>query len=179
MTQGSLPQVCDAQETLADMNCSQTPQGERICLIRKVNEHWYEGRITGTGRQGIFPASYVQINREPRVRVCDDSPQLPASPHLTATSRPATHSSSPSTNVDPTDWGGRTSPRRNVFPFPLTLQEPRSQTQVSWPASHTVFLSSDWSRNVLVILDSFWKRKTGQNLVWFHLALALTSLRLF
>ncbi|XP_060247377.1 vinexin isoform X7 [Meriones unguiculatus] len=104
-------------------------KGERICLIRKVNEHWYEGRITGTGRQGIFPASYVQINREPRVRVCDDSPQLPASPHLTAASRPASHSSSPSTSVDPTDWGGRTSPRRNMFPFPINLQEPRSQTQ--------------------------------------------------
>ncbi|EPQ06725.1 Vinexin [Myotis brandtii] len=35
-------------------------KGERICLIRKVNENWYEGRISGTGRQGIFPVSYVQ-----------------------------------------------------------------------------------------------------------------------
>ena len=30
-------------------------QGERVCLIRKVNEHWYEGRISGTGRQ-VEPA---------------------------------------------------------------------------------------------------------------------------
>ncbi|KAH0518479.1 Vinexin [Microtus ochrogaster] len=104
-------------------------KGEHICLIRKVNEHWYEGRITGTGRQGIFPASYVQINREPRLRLCDDSPQLPTSPHLTATSRLACHPSSPSVQVDPTDWGGRTSPRRSGFPFPITHQEPRSQTQ--------------------------------------------------
>ncbi|CAO2591496.1 Sorbs3 [Lemmus lemmus] len=104
-------------------------KGEHICLIRKVNEHWYEGRITGTGRQGIFPASYVQINREPRLRLCDDSPQLPASPHLTATSRLACHPSSSSVQVDSTDWGGRTSPRRSGFPFPITLQEPRSQTQ--------------------------------------------------
>ncbi|XP_052588795.1 vinexin isoform X4 [Peromyscus californicus insignis] len=104
-------------------------KGERICLIRKVNEHWYEGRITGTGRQGIFPASYVQINREPRVRICDDSPQLPASPHLTATARVACHPGSPSVQVDPTDWGGRTSPRRSGFPFPITLQESRPQTQ--------------------------------------------------
>lgn len=57
-----------------------SPQGERICLIRKVNENWYEGRISGTGRQGIFPASYVQVCREPRLRVCDEGPQLPASP---------------------------------------------------------------------------------------------------
>lgn len=104
-------------------------KGERICLIRKVNEHWYEGRITGTGRQGIFPASYVQINREPRVRICDDSPQLPASPHLTPTARVACHPGSPSVQVDPTDWGGRTSPRRSGFPFPITLQESRPQTQ--------------------------------------------------
>lgn len=104
-------------------------KGERICLIRKVNEHWYEGRITGTGRQGIFPASYVQINREPRVRICDDSPQLPASPHLTPTARVACHPGPPSVQVDPTDWGGRTSPRRSGFPFPITLQESRPQTQ--------------------------------------------------
>lgn len=104
-------------------------KGERICLIRKVNEHWYEGRITGTGRQGIFPASYVQINREPRLRLCDDGPQLPASPHLTTTAHLGSHSQPSSIPVDPTDWGGRTSPRRSAFPFPITLQEPRSQTQ--------------------------------------------------
>lgn len=104
-------------------------KGEHICLIRKVNEHWYEGRITGTGRQGIFPASYVQINREPRLRLCDDSPQLPTSPHLTATARLPSHPSSPSVQVDSTDWGGRSSPRRSGFSFPITRQEPRSQTQ--------------------------------------------------
>ncbi|XP_024603544.1 vinexin isoform X2 [Neophocaena asiaeorientalis asiaeorientalis] len=104
-------------------------KGEHICLIRKVNEHWYEGRISGTGRQGIFPASYVQVTREPRLRVCDDSPQLPASPRLT-TARLAHHPSSPlmpRSPFDPTDWGGRTSPRRTGFSFPT--QEPRPQTQ--------------------------------------------------
>ncbi|GAB1299060.1 Vinexin [Apodemus speciosus] len=104
-------------------------KGEHICLIRKVNEHWYEGRITGTGRQGIFPASYVQINREPRLRLCEDGPQLPASPHLTTTAHQSSHSHPSSIPVDPTDWGGRTSPRRSAFPFPITFQEPRSQAQ--------------------------------------------------
>lgn len=141
MTLVSHPQVCDAQGAPADTNSSLIPQGEHICLIRKVNEHWYEGRITGTGRQGIFPASYVQINREPRLRLCDDSPQLPPSPHLTTTARLPCHSSSATAQVDSTDWGGRTSPRRSGFPFPITLQEqPRPQTQVRWPASHTAFL---------------------------------------
>ncbi|KAB0396379.1 hypothetical protein E2I00_016954, partial [Balaenoptera physalus] len=111
-------------------------KGERICLIRKVNEHWYEGRISGTGRQGIFPASYVQVTREPRLRVCDDSPQLPASPRLTSAGL-AHHPSSPlmpRSPFDPTDWGGRTSPRRTGFSFPT--QEPRPQTQsLSTPGS--------------------------------------------
>ncbi|XP_075853292.1 vinexin isoform X3 [Microcebus murinus] len=105
-------------------------KGERICLIRKVNENWYEGRIPGTGRQGIFPASYVQVCREPRLRVCEDGPQLPASPRLTAATRLARHPSSPSaprSPADPTDWGGRTSPRRTGFSYPA--QEPRPQPQ--------------------------------------------------
>nr|XP_019570074.1 PREDICTED: vinexin isoform X2 [Rhinolophus sinicus] len=105
-------------------------KGERICLIRKVNENWYEGRISGTGRQGIFPASYVQVCREPRLRVCDDGPQLPASPRLTAARLATRHPSSPLTPrspADSTDWGGRTSPRRTGFSFPT--QEPRPQTQ--------------------------------------------------
>ncbi|XP_053434532.1 vinexin isoform X5 [Nycticebus coucang] len=106
-------------------------KGERLCLIRKVNENWYEGRIPGTGRQGIFPASYVQVCREPRLRVCDDGPQLPASPRLITATRMARCPSSPTvprSPADPTDWGGRTSPRRTGFSYPV--QEPRPQNQV-------------------------------------------------
>ncbi|XP_021116912.1 vinexin isoform X4 [Heterocephalus glaber] len=105
-------------------------KGERICLIRKVNENWYEGRITGTGRQGIFPASYVQVCREPRLRVCDDGPQLPASPRLAPAARLARRPGSPSaprSPADPADRGGRASPRRTGFSAPS--QEPRPQSQ--------------------------------------------------
>ncbi|XP_006864456.1 PREDICTED: vinexin isoform X2 [Chrysochloris asiatica] len=105
-------------------------KGERICLIRKVNENWYEGRISGTGRQGIFPASYIHVCREPRLRICDDSPQLPGSPHPTTTAHLARNPSSPSTprrTTDPTDWRGQTSPRNTGFSFPT--QEPRLQSQ--------------------------------------------------
>ncbi|OWK07314.1 SORBS3, partial [Cervus elaphus hippelaphus] len=105
-------------------------KGERVCLIRKVNEHWYEGRVSGTARQGILPASYVQVTREPRVRLCDDGLQLPASPPRLPTARPVHHPSSPlmpHSPADPTDRGGQTSPRRTGFSFPP--QEPRPQTQ--------------------------------------------------
>ncbi|KAM4836903.1 vinexin [Thomomys bottae] len=110
-------------------------KGERICLIRKVNENWYEGRITGTGRQGIFPASYVQVTREPRLRFCEDGLQLPSSPRLAAShkARRPSSPSAPRCPADPTDWGGRTSPRRTSF---SSAQEPKPQTQsVSTPGS--------------------------------------------
>lgn len=128
---GGHPQVHGASG--APQPLTLLPQGERICLIRKVNESWYEGRIPGTGRQGILPASYVQVHREPRLRVCDDGPQLPASPRLTTATRLARHPSSPSVPRSPadlTDWGGRTSPRRTGFSYPAP--EPRPQTQVRW-----------------------------------------------
>lgn len=43
-------------------------QGERITLIRRVDENWYEGKISGTNRQGIFPVTYVEVQRRPRVK---------------------------------------------------------------------------------------------------------------
>ncbi|XP_069070138.1 vinexin isoform X2 [Pleurodeles waltl] len=54
-------------------------KGEQISLIRRVDENWYEGRISGTSRQGIFPANYVQVVKEPRVKGAED---LPGSPKL-------------------------------------------------------------------------------------------------
>ncbi|KAM8859706.1 sorbin and SH3 domain-containing protein 1 isoform 7-T8 [Spinachia spinachia] len=43
-------------------------KGERITLIRRVDENWYEGKISGTNRQGIFPVTYVEVNRRPRIK---------------------------------------------------------------------------------------------------------------
>ncbi|XP_053222989.1 vinexin isoform X1 [Podarcis raffonei] len=58
-------------------------KGERICLLRRVDGNWYEGRISGTNRQGIFPANYVQVVKEPRVK---NSEEFPSSPGLRAPS---------------------------------------------------------------------------------------------
>ncbi|XP_058869547.1 vinexin-like [Acipenser ruthenus] len=52
-------------------------KGERICLSRRVDENWLEGKISGTARQGIFPASYVQVVKMPRTKSCDEYPASP------------------------------------------------------------------------------------------------------
>ncbi|KAI1887584.1 hypothetical protein AGOR_G00191810 [Albula goreensis] len=36
-------------------------KGERVILLRQVDQNWYEGKIADTNKQGIFPVSYVDI----------------------------------------------------------------------------------------------------------------------
>ncbi|XP_039247392.1 sorbin and SH3 domain-containing protein 1 isoform X11 [Pipra filicauda] len=54
-------------------------KGERITLIRRVDENWYEGRISGTSRQGIFPVTYVEVLKRPVVKNAVDYPDPPMS----------------------------------------------------------------------------------------------------
>nr|XP_016851753.1 PREDICTED: sorbin and SH3 domain-containing protein 1 isoform X19 [Anolis carolinensis] len=70
-------------------------KGERITLIRQVDENWYEGKILGTNRQGIFPVTYVDIFKQPVVKNMEDHSDLLFSHsmnHSQATS-PQSHSS--------------------------------------------------------------------------------------
>ena len=65
-------------------------QGERITLLRQVDENWYEGRIPGTSRQGIFPITYVDVLKRPLVKNPVDYIDLPysSSPSRSATASP-------------------------------------------------------------------------------------------
>ncbi|XP_063817626.1 sorbin and SH3 domain-containing protein 1 isoform X31 [Pseudophryne corroboree] len=54
-------------------------KGERITLIRRVDENWYEGKISGTSRQGIFPITYIDVLKRPRVKNSADYMDLPFS----------------------------------------------------------------------------------------------------
>ncbi|XP_069045242.1 sorbin and SH3 domain-containing protein 1 isoform X19 [Lepisosteus oculatus] len=54
-------------------------KGERITLIRRVDENWYEGKVSGTSRQGIFPVTYVEVLKRPRVKNGVDYPDPPVS----------------------------------------------------------------------------------------------------
>ncbi|XP_068875520.1 sorbin and SH3 domain-containing protein 1 isoform X17 [Aphelocoma coerulescens] len=70
-------------------------KGERITLIRRVDENWYEGRISGTSRQGIFPVTYVEVLKRPVVKNAIDYPDPPVSlsPSRSVTASPQSPSS--------------------------------------------------------------------------------------
>ncbi|XP_058882544.1 sorbin and SH3 domain-containing protein 1 isoform X5 [Acipenser ruthenus] len=65
-------------------------KGERITLIRRVDENWYEGKISGTSRQGIFPVTYIEVLKRPRVKNAVEYPDPPAShsPDRSSTASP-------------------------------------------------------------------------------------------
>ncbi|XP_072773766.1 vinexin isoform X2 [Taeniopygia guttata] len=98
-------------------------KGERICLVRRVNENWYEGRISGTSRQGIFPATYVQVLKEPRVK--STAEDIPASPGPAAGSPSPQRSPGPRTPQAPS---GPSSPRHPGATFPPSPKLPHAGT---------------------------------------------------
>ncbi|XP_067242294.1 sorbin and SH3 domain-containing protein 1 isoform X2 [Chanodichthys erythropterus] len=98
-------------------------KGERITLIRRVDENWYEGKISGTNRQGIFPVTYIEVHRRPRVKNGVDYPDPPISqsPHR-------------STNASPQPIRNRLT----TSPLPL----PRSPRRSISPEVHAI--SNEW-----------------------------------
>ncbi|XP_069877397.1 sorbin and SH3 domain-containing protein 1 isoform X28 [Dipodomys merriami] len=90
-------QVLEYGEAIAKFNFNGDTQvemsfrkGERITLLRQVDENWYEGRIPGTSRQGIFPITYVDVLKRPLVKNPVDYIDLPysSSPSRSATASP-------------------------------------------------------------------------------------------
>ncbi|XP_045882658.1 sorbin and SH3 domain-containing protein 1 isoform X34 [Meles meles] len=90
-------QVLEYGEAVAKFNFNGDTQvemsfrkGERITLLRQVDENWYEGRIPGTARQGIFPITYVDVIKRPLVKNPVDYIDLPfsSSPSRSGTASP-------------------------------------------------------------------------------------------
>nr|XP_048308799.1 sorbin and SH3 domain-containing protein 1 isoform X44 [Myodes glareolus] len=90
-------QVLEYGEAIAKFNFNGDTQvemsfrkGERITLLRQVDENWYEGRIPGTSRQGIFPITYVDVLKRPLVKNPVDYIDLPysSSPSRSTTASP-------------------------------------------------------------------------------------------
>ncbi|XP_059957718.1 sorbin and SH3 domain-containing protein 1 isoform X2 [Mesoplodon densirostris] len=105
-------QVLEYGEAIAKFNFNGDTQvemsfrkGERITLLRQVDENWYEGRIPGTSRQGIFPITYVDVIKRPLVKNPVDYIDLPfsSSPSRSATASPQPSHHSLSTGPDLTE----------------------------------------------------------------------------
>ncbi|KAJ8383110.1 hypothetical protein SKAU_G00038880 [Synaphobranchus kaupii] len=85
------PQIREIGEAIARYNFNADTnvelslrKGERVVLLRQVDQNWYEGKVLETNKQGIFPVSYVDIIKKSPTK----SPSLHTEPPL-----PHSHSS--------------------------------------------------------------------------------------
>ncbi|XP_011814915.1 PREDICTED: sorbin and SH3 domain-containing protein 2 isoform X5 [Colobus angolensis palliatus] len=60
-------------------------KGDRVILLKRVDQNWYEGKIPGTNRQGIFPVSYVEVVKK-NTKAAEDYPDPPI-PHSYSSDR--------------------------------------------------------------------------------------------
>ncbi len=56
------------------ISCVGVFQGERVILLRQVDKNWFEGKIAGTIKQGIFPVSYVDVVKKTSVQSTGQPP---------------------------------------------------------------------------------------------------------
>ncbi|XP_036024664.1 sorbin and SH3 domain-containing protein 1 isoform X17 [Onychomys torridus] len=124
-------QVLEYGEAVAKFNFNGDTQvemsfrkGERITLLRQVDENWYEGRIPGTSRQGIFPITYVDVLKRPWVKNPGGYIDLP-------------YSSSPSRSAAASPQC--TSHSKLIMPAPSSLPHPRRALS---PEMHAI--TSEW-----------------------------------
>ncbi|KAF6376790.1 sorbin and SH3 domain containing 2 [Rhinolophus ferrumequinum] len=61
-------------------------KGDRVILLKRVDQNWYEGKISGTNRQGIFPVSYVEVVKRNTTKGAEDYPDPPI-PHSYSSDR--------------------------------------------------------------------------------------------
>uniref|UniRef100_A0A2K5E278 Sorbin and SH3 domain containing 2 n=1 Tax=Aotus nancymaae TaxID=37293 RepID=A0A2K5E278_AOTNA len=59
-------------------------KGDRVILLKRVDQNWYEGKIPGANRQGIFPVSYVEVVKN--TKGAEDYPDPPI-PHSYSSDR--------------------------------------------------------------------------------------------
>nr|XP_043884506.1 sorbin and SH3 domain-containing protein 2 isoform X7 [Solea senegalensis] len=94
-------------------------KGEKVIVIRQVDQNWYEGKIPDTTKQGIFPVSYVDIMKR--------SPSKSSTHHTDSRGHPGIRTPS-STPVKPF-YHLPPSTTTCDFPSPLpSLRKPDLQT---------------------------------------------------
>ncbi|KAK1333601.1 hypothetical protein QTO34_005986 [Cnephaeus nilssonii] len=190
-------QILEYGEAIAKFNFNGDTQvemsfrkGERITLLRQVDENWYEGRIPGTTRQGIFPITYVDVIKRPLVKNPVDYIDLPySSPSRSATvspqvptrlqAHPATPSSlphphralSPEMQAVTSEWISLTVGVPGRRPLALTPPlPPLPEASVYYP-DHLAFLTRPSPSLSLSLPHSSWSGRSTPHSIVSPLAL--------
>lgn len=76
------PQIREIGEAIAKYNFTADTnveltlrKGDKVTILKKVDKNWFEGKIPGTNRQGIFPMSYVEIVKKSPSKSPGESPE--------------------------------------------------------------------------------------------------------
>uniref|UniRef100_A0A8C1TJ48 Sorbin and SH3 domain containing 2b n=1 Tax=Cyprinus carpio TaxID=7962 RepID=A0A8C1TJ48_CYPCA len=103
-------------------------KGERVVLLRQVDKNWFEGKIPGTNKQGIFPVSYVDVVKKASVQ----STGQPPGPSI-----PTSYSSD--------RLNSRPSSARTLYSSPSPSVRPLSSSSSSpQRAAHLQAITSEW-----------------------------------
>ncbi|RXN35269.1 sorbin and SH3 domain-containing 2-like protein [Labeo rohita] len=103
-------------------------KGERVVLLRQVDKNWFEGKIPGTNKQGIFPVSYVDVVKKASVQ----STGQPPGPSI-----PTSYSSD--------RLNSRPSSVRPLYNSPSPSVRPLSSSSPSpQKAAHLQAITSEW-----------------------------------
>ncbi|XP_016366645.1 sorbin and SH3 domain-containing protein 2-like [Sinocyclocheilus rhinocerous] len=103
-------------------------KGERVVLLRQVDKNWFEGKIPGTNKQGIFPVSYVDVVKKASVQ----STGQPPGPSI-----PSSYSSD--------RLNSRPSSARTLYNSPSPSVRPLSSSSPSpQRAAHLQAITSEW-----------------------------------
>ncbi|CAM4613364.1 unnamed protein product [Leuciscus chuanchicus] len=103
-------------------------KGERVILLRQVDKNWFEGKIPGTNKQGIFPVSYVDVVKKTTVQSTGQPPG-PNIPTSYCSDRLNSRLSSARTLYN--------SPSPTVRPFSSSSPSPQR-------AAHLQAITSEW-----------------------------------
>uniref|UniRef100_A0A9J7YPU6 Sorbin and SH3 domain containing 2 n=1 Tax=Cyprinus carpio carpio TaxID=630221 RepID=A0A9J7YPU6_CYPCA len=103
-------------------------KGERVVLLRQVDKNWFEGKIPGTNKQGIFPVSYVDMVKKTSVQSTGQPPG-PSIPTSYSSDRLNSKPSSAHTLFN--------SPSPSVRPLSSSSPSPQR-------AAHLQAITSDW-----------------------------------
>ncbi|KAM5173571.1 sorbin and SH3 domain-containing protein 2 isoform 3-T3 [Callospermophilus lateralis] len=129
-------------------------KGDRIILLKRVDQNWYEGKIPGTNRQGIFPVSYVEVIKK-NTKGAEEYPDPPI-PHSYSSDRIHSLSSNKLASSEPAlPPMHKASPGSDKGAFWRNGQEWLSPTEGCPPANSLSPTPSSFLDNFLDELEKF------------------------